>query len=204
MICGLTLALLRKQTFASSGSRCLIPVVRDVPSAYLRQRFCCGQLAGVRVGCAAVASARQGDNVIGGETIFLLTTLRSFGNDGLEAALRTLGRVDEVTLVDQIADATAIDADGVVRRKVDKPPYLPESTGLTSLTVLAPQVTFPGTLVERLSTLTLETSRALLRRRRALTGQSVDYAMVGISKIKITAQPSHQDPSFETASCLNH
>ena len=61
--------------------------------------------------------------------------------------MRSLGRVDEVTLVDQSADASG-NAEGVVHRKVEKPPYLPESTGLTSLTILAPRVRFAGSLVE--------------------------------------------------------
>ena len=82
-----------------------------------------------------------------GETIFLMTTLRSFGLDGFEASLRALGRVDEVTLVDQ-ATEPGNNSDRVIRRKVEKPAYLPESTGLTSINVLAPRVRFPGTLVE--------------------------------------------------------
>ena len=82
-----------------------------------------------------------------GETIFLLTTLRSFGHDGLEAALRSLGRVDEVTLLDQPADGTNT-SDAFIQRSVEKPLYLPESTGLTSITILSPRVRFPGTLVE--------------------------------------------------------
>lgn len=127
------------------GVEMLNPVVRE-SVAWSYGDFVSGPLAGVRVGCAAVASAAQGQ-VRNGETIFLLTTLRSFGHDGLEAALRTLGRVDEVTLVDQSAEAEN-SSDGVLQRKADKPPYLPESTGLTSLTILAPQVRHPGTLVE--------------------------------------------------------
>lgn len=130
------------------GIEMLDAVVRDVTSSYFGYDFAFGQLAGVRVGCAAVATATVRGNVTSGETIFLLSTLRSFGHDGLEAALRTLGKVDEVTLVDQITEATTIDADGVLRRKIEKPPYLPESTGLTSLTVLAPKIRFPGSLVE--------------------------------------------------------
>lgn len=126
------------------GIEMLDAVVRDSPAWLYGSYFVAGQLAGVRVGCAAVASAARGQ-VTAGETIFLLTTLRSFGHDGLEAALRTLGRVDEVTLVDQVADAPV---DSVVQQKVEKPAYLPESTGLTSLTVLAPRVRYPGTLVE--------------------------------------------------------
>lgn len=127
------------------GIEMLDSVVRDSP-AWPYGSFVAGQLAGVRVGCAAVASAANGQ-VTAGETIFLLTTLRSFGRAGFEAALRTLGRVDEVTLVDQVNDAPA-NADSVIQRKVEKPPYLPESTGLTSLTMLALRVRFPGTLVE--------------------------------------------------------
>lgn len=127
------------------GVEMLDPVVpHDVAGKYAG--FISGQLAGVRIGCAAVASAAR-RQVTTGETIFLLTTLRSFGHDGLEAALRTLGRVDEVTLVDQIADTTS-NSDGVVQRKVEKPPFLPASTGLSSITVLAPAVRFAGSFVE--------------------------------------------------------
>ncbi len=127
------------------GVEMLNPVVRD-SVAWSYGDFVSGPFAGVRVGCAAVASAAQG-TVSNGETIFLLTTLKSFGQDGLEAVLRTLGRVDEVTLVDQAADG-ADTSQGVVQRKAEKPPYLPASTGLTSLTILAPRVRYPGTLVE--------------------------------------------------------
>ncbi len=130
------------------GIEILDPVVHD-SSAWSYGDFVAGPLAGVRVGCAAVASAASGQ-VTTGETIFLLTTLRSFGQDGLEAALRTFGRIDEVTLVDQFAEAA--NSSGVAQRKAEKPPYLPESTGLTSLTMLAPKVRFAGSLVESVRT----------------------------------------------------
>src|SRR6185369_39456 len=94
--------------------------------------------------CAAVASASRG-RVTSGETIFLITTLKSFGYDGLEAALRSLGRVDQVTLVDQAAESSSA---SVIQRLVEKPAFLPESTGISSVTVLAPRVRFAGTLVE--------------------------------------------------------
>src|SRR5215212_5594459 len=100
------------------GIEMLNPVVRDV-AEWSYGDFVSGPMAGVRVGCAAVASAAAGQ-VTQGETIFLLTTLRSFGHDGLEAALRTLGRVDDVTLVDQSADGS----DSVNLRKAEKPTYL--------------------------------------------------------------------------------
>ena len=125
------------------GIEMLDPVVRDsAPFTY--DDFVAGQFAGLRVGCAAVGSVAV-HPIESGETIFLMTTLRSFGHDGLEAALRTLGRVDEITILDQAIEATN---DGVIRRKVEKPAYLPESTGLTSVNILAPRVRYPGTLVE--------------------------------------------------------
>src|SRR6185369_16552099 len=124
------------------GIEMLNPVVRDV-AAWSYGEFVAGPLAGMRVGCAAVASAAQGA-VRSGETIFLITTLRSFGFDGFEAALRSLGRVDGVTLV----DAFDSDGDGISQRLVEKPAYLPESTGLSFVTVLAPRVRYAGTLVE--------------------------------------------------------
>jgi putative aminopeptidase len=126
------------------GIEMLNPVVRDV-AGWSYGDFVAGPLAGVRVGCAAVASAAQ-QEVSKGETIFLLTTLRSFGHDGLEAALRALGRVDEVTLVDASTEGNS--ADAVSQRKIEKPSYLPASTGLTSLTLLSPRVRFAGSLVE--------------------------------------------------------
>jgi len=124
------------------GIEMLNPVVRDF-GGWSYGKFAAGQLAGVRVGCAAVAGVAQG-KVNSGETIFLITTLRSFGFDGLEATLRSLGRVDGVTLVDA-GDSVN---EAFSQRLVEKPPYLPESTGLTTVTVLSPRVRYAGTLVE--------------------------------------------------------
>ena len=127
------------------GIEMLDPVVRD-SEGWPYAGFVAGPMAGMRVGCAAVAHAAQG-KVDTGETIFLLTTLRSFGHDGLEAALRAIGRVDGVTLLEQATEGPN-SSEGFSQRLVEKPLYLPESTGLTSVTILAPRVRFPGTLVE--------------------------------------------------------
>jgi putative aminopeptidase FrvX len=110
--------------------------------------FVAGPLAAARVGCAAVASAAAG-RVENGETIFLLTTLRSFGYDGLEAALRQLGRVDQVMVVEQ--SDLAADSIIVVEKKVEKPAYLPASTGVSSLDVLGIKRRYAGSLVESVS-----------------------------------------------------
>ena len=127
------------------GIEMLNPIVRDAVG-WSYGDFVAGPLASVRVGCAAVASAASG-RVESGETIFLLTTLRSFGQDGLEAALRGLGRVDQVTLVDQ------------TEGKLKKPAYLPESTGLAAIDVLAVKARYPGSLVE---TVNVADARSLL------------------------------------------
>ena len=127
------------------GIETLDPVVR-ASRAWFFGDFVSGHLASVRAGCAAIADASQG-KIGKGETIFLFTTLRSFGHDGLEAALRSLGRVDEVTLLDQSGE-NASSSEPYSERRIEKPPYLPESTGLTSLTILAPRVRFSGSLVE--------------------------------------------------------
>src|SRR5678815_2023131 len=132
------------------GIEMLNPVVRDV-AGWSYGEFVAGAQAGARVGCAAVASAAQGE-VRSGETIFLITTLRSFGFDGFEAALRALGRVDGVTLVDA-GDSVG---EAFSQRLIEKPAYLPESTGVTTVTVLSPRVRFAGTLVESVSVLDAE------------------------------------------------
>lgn len=148
------------------GIELLSPVVRDsVGWAYAD--FVAGPLAGVRVGCAAVVHAATG-RVESGETIFLISTLRSFGNDGLEAALRGLGRVDEVTLVDQAGEASE-SVGGLIQRKVEKPAYLPESTGLTSINLLAPRVRYAGTLVESVALADADALLAAVRKAGGVT-----------------------------------
>ena len=152
---------------ARLGIQMLDPVVRDT-SGWAYDFHVAGQMAGVRVGCAALATA-AGGQVTSGETIFLFTTLRSFGHDGLEAALRSLGRVDQITLIDQATEAAGASS-AFSRRQVEKPSYLPESTGLTSITVLSPRVRFPGSLVE---TVNLDDANALLAEVEKVAGVTV-------------------------------
>lgn len=177
------------------GIEMLNPVVREA-SGWAYGDFVSGHMAGVRVGCAAVATAASGQ-VSSGETIFLLTTLRSFGNDGLEAALRSLGRVDQVTLVDQGTPADS--KTGVVsKRQVEKPAYLPESTGLTSLNVLSPTVFHQGSLVESVH---LDNATALLEEVEKTAGvvrQSREWVMASFAP----EQAPISDPFSPTAKLL--
>jgi len=181
------------------GIEMLDAVVRDSPAWLYGSYFVAGQLAGVRAGCAVVASAARGQ-VTAGETIFLLTTLRSFGRAGFEAALRTLGRVDEVTFVDQVTDAPA-NAESVIQRKVEKPPYLPESTGLTSLTILAPRVRFPGTLVESVQVSDAEKLLEAVKKAAGLDS-SVSIGWQAVDSQNANAQVFRQDALSTTADLL--
>ena len=140
------------------GIQLLDPVVRDFPT-WTYADYVAGPNAAVRVGCAAVAAAAQNE-VTSGETIFLLTTLRSFGHDGLEAALRKLGKIDELTLIDRAGEGTDTAGSGVITRRVDKPTYLPDTSGITALQMLSPRARFAGSLVESVK---LEDAIALRR-----------------------------------------
>lgn len=76
----------------------LDPVVRDWPE-WTFSDFVAGPAASNRAGCAAVAaaSAKEPSN---GETVFIVSTQKSFAWAGLTAALRRLGRVDSLFVVD--------------------------------------------------------------------------------------------------------
>ena len=179
------------------GIELLSPVVRD-SVAWTYAGFVAGPLAGVRVGCAAVAHAATG-RVESGETIFLVTTLRSFGNDGLEAALRGLGRVDEVTLVDQAGEASE-SVGGLIQRRVEKPAYLPESTGLTSLNLLAPRVRYAGTLVESVALADAEALLTAVKKVGGITGGGAER-WVPLPQVSRT-KPMSADSFSDTAALL--
>jgi len=54
----------------------------------------------------------------------------------------TAGHVDELTLVDQFSTPESNTVAGVLQRRVEKPAFLPDSTGITSLVMLEPKFTF--------------------------------------------------------------
>jgi hypothetical protein len=177
------------------GIEMLDPVVRD-SEGWPYAGFVAGPMAGMRVGCAAVAHAAQG-KVDTGETIFLLTTLRSFGHDGLEAALRAIGRVDGVTLLEQSTEGPN-SSERFSQRLVEKPLYLPESTGLTSVTILAPRVRFPGTLVE---TVQVADAEKLFTVVEKVAGVSFEPARRFVSFSLHPSPASRRDAFSVTANC---
>jgi putative aminopeptidase FrvX len=178
------------------GIEMLNPVVRDAVS-WSYGEFVGGPLAGVRVGCAAVATAANG-RVESGETIFLLTTLRSFGHDGLEAALRALGKVDQVTVVEQ-SDPTVPGFSIMVQKKTEKPAYLPASTGLSSVDLLAVRTRYAGSLVESVNVKDAEVLLAVVQQAAGIEQKSLRWvALPEITKSK----PNFADRLGVTAEVL--
>jgi putative aminopeptidase FrvX len=144
------------------GIELLNPVVRDLPEWSFGD-FVSGPSAAARVGCAAVASAARGE-VKSGETIFILSTLRSFGNDGLEAALRKLGRLDQLFIVDETAATGSKTPEGALQLMIQHPLFVPETAGITSAMMLAPEARFTGSLVETVDIRDAETFLSTIER----------------------------------------
>jgi putative aminopeptidase FrvX len=155
------------------GIQLLDPVVRDFPT-WTYADYVAGPNAAIRVGCAAVASAAQGE-VTRGETIFLLTTLSSFGHDGLEAALRKLGKIDELTLIDRLAEATE---SGVITRRLEKPAYLPDTSGITAVQVLSARARYGGSLVESVKLEDANAFRREVERAAGVNASQSQWPMV--------------------------
>lgn len=130
------------------GIEMLDPVVRDLPP-WTYGNYVAGPDAGRRVGCASIAAAARGE-VTTGETIFLLASLGSFNQTGLRAALRRLGPIDELNLIDDVKNSGSSDK-GVLTERIELPLGFPKSLGVSSANVFAPAVRYKGTLVESVS-----------------------------------------------------
>jgi putative aminopeptidase FrvX len=155
------------------GIQLLDPVVRDFPT-WTYADYVAGPNAAIRVGCAAVTSTAQGE-VTRGETIFLLTTLSSFGHDGLEAALRKLGKIDELTLIDRLAETTE---SGFITRRLEKPAYLPDTSGITAVQVLSARARYGGSLVESVKLEDANAFRREVERAAGVNASQSQWPMV--------------------------
>jgi putative aminopeptidase len=175
------------------GIQLLDPVVRDFPM-WTYADYVAGPNAAIRVGCAAVAGAAQGE-VTSGETVFLLTTLGSFGHDGLEAALRKLGKIDELTLIDRLAEATE---SGVITRRLEKPAYLPDTSGITAIQVLSARARYGGSLTESVRLQDANALRREVERAAGITTSQSQWST--LSPAQRAATPS--DAYLATANLL--
>jgi putative aminopeptidase len=80
------------------GIERLDPVVRDWPE-WTFSDFVAGPAASNRAGCAAVVAAGE-KQPASGETVFIVSTQKSFSWAGLTSALQRIGRVDSLFIVD--------------------------------------------------------------------------------------------------------
>lgn len=133
------------------GIALLDPVVASRP-VWTYAGYASGPAAGARASCAAVASAGAAAAASSqpGETIYVLSSQRSFGWVGLAAVLARVGTLDALTLLDEGKAAGSavmlpVARLGQTKRAVSR---VIASTGLDSVRVLTPAVRFAGTLVE--------------------------------------------------------
>ncbi len=82
------------------GAEVFSTVTREWPE-WIYSSFVAGPGAGNRAGCAAVAAAMSSNNRAStGETVFIISTQKSFNWSGLTAALVRLGHVDSLFIAD--------------------------------------------------------------------------------------------------------
>jgi putative aminopeptidase FrvX len=131
------------------GISVLDPVVRDWPE-WTYADYVAGPAAASRAGCAAIAAASSTNNRAGiGETIYLISTQKSYSWAGLTGALASFGRVD--TLI--IADPTLVPPAGPPERKEIRAPWArdagaPQKLDIGSISAISLPTRFQGTLIE--------------------------------------------------------
>ncbi len=96
------------------GIALLDPVIPD-RAPWTWSSYASGPGAGTRAGCAAVATAAQG-TVASGETVFIIAAQHVFSWTGLTGALRRLGPVSELSIIDVSTRTTVPQAKVIVPR----------------------------------------------------------------------------------------
>jgi putative aminopeptidase FrvX len=133
------------------GIAVLDPVVRDWPE-WTYAGEVAGPGAANRAGCAAVAAAAASNSrAAEGETIYVLSTQKSFSWTGLTSALARLGRVDSLFLVDETASGGSL-----TPRPVRAPWPVTASLDVGAVLAIGVPVKFGGTLVESIGEADLE------------------------------------------------
>jgi putative aminopeptidase FrvX len=131
------------------GIAVLNPVVRDWPE-WTYADYVSGPAAASRAGCAAIAAASATNNRAGiGETIYLISTQKSYSWAGLTGALASLGRVDTLIIV----DPTLTPSSGAPTRTEIRAPWARESAApqkldIGSISAISMPTRFQGTLIE--------------------------------------------------------
>ena len=168
----------------SLGVALLDPVVAVRP-VWTYEGFAAGPAAGARASCAAVASAAEllsagsmKAGAVSGETVFVLSTQRSFGWVGLGAVVARLGSIDQLTLLDEgrasaRPSTTMMAASRLGNTKRALARVLPSALKRDSVQVVTPRVRFAGSLVESVHA---DEARALLAAALSAAGSRENAA----------------------------
>jgi len=149
------------------GIDVLDPVVRDWPE-WTYGDYVAGPAAVNRAGCAAIAAAAGsplGTRSAAGETVYIISTQKSFSWAGLTSALARIGRVDSLFIVDE-----GIGGSQPAPHAVRAP--WPAMAGLDVGAVLAigAPSRFTGTLAESIQERDIETLHRVVARASGVDG----------------------------------
>ena len=153
------------QEVADMGIALLDPVVRHIPPWSYSDEIA-GPSAGARVGCAAVVAGAEAEIIGQGTTTWLLSAQSVFNWGGLSSAIVALAPIDELILLDKGQSQRRNEQASGINRNIDK---ILKYAGVTKIQILAPKVTEPGALMERIK---LDEANDLLKNLMSLIGGS--------------------------------
>jgi putative aminopeptidase FrvX len=150
------------------GVDVLNPVMRDWPE-WTYGDYVAGPAAGDRAGCAAIAAAAaSASRPIDGETVYVISTQKSFAWAGLTSVLATLGTVDQLYIVDQdLSNRSA-----TVVRNVRAPWPALSGIDVKAIAAIGIPSRYNGTLTETLRENDIERLHAAVARAAALAGSA--------------------------------
>jgi putative aminopeptidase len=150
------------------GIDVLDPVVRDWPE-WLYADYVAGPAAVNRAGCAAIAAAAGSPlaaRSASGETIYIISTQKSFGWAGLTSAIARIGRIDSLYIVDE-----SLGGNQSTPHASRAPWPAPRTLDVGAVMAIGAPSRFTGTLAESMRERDIETLHRTVAR-----AAGVDYA----------------------------
>ncbi|HEY5086595.1 MAG TPA: hypothetical protein VII66_04465, partial [Gemmatimonadaceae bacterium] len=160
-----------RQETKDLGIELLDPVTRSIKPWQYADYVAGGDASG-RAACAAVASvAHSARDMHGaGETVFVLSTQRSLGWQGLQGAVARLGAFDEATIVDASELKSVRDDASVSRSRSVRSATMQPFAGLDSISWLEVRARFSGSLVESVRSADLDSLLDAVRSAAGIRG----------------------------------
>ena len=169
---------------ASAGIALLDPLSIDRP-AWTYQNFVAGPAAGVRAGCAAVATAAKGQ-VSSGETIFVISAQRSYSWLGVSRILAGLGRVQLLALVNDGIEGTASPGRG--GRGGGRGGMPASGAQADSVRIITPRVRYARTMVESIEFDNIRDLLAQVSQAAGLAAPVSTWATTGIDSARVLSR----------------